>query len=191
MRLPQELVGYIIGLLRDDPRILIQASLVSRTWLGRTRSHLCESLKSTRSKSLSSNPSHFPPLCGYVKAFHFMWPEISTNPPAVLDCFEQSELHTLALHSCELHRLREQTIRRSFAKFPCASIRALELREISTTHRTSLILLSLFPSVDNLTISPNLWGGEILGPGLWRNDDNGIQHIPPTPQRKFQVPRAS
>jgi hypothetical protein len=149
---------------------------VSRAWLGRARSHLCESLKITLLKVLSSDPSYLPPLCGYVKAIHFTWPEASTNPPAVLDCFEQSEPHTLALYSCELHKLDEQTIRRSFAKFPCASITTLELHDISPTHETLLILLSLFPNVDDLTISPHRWW-EHGPPGLQENDHDEIQHI--------------
>ena len=89
----------------------MQASLVSRIWLGRTRSHLRELLKITRSKLFSSSPSHLPPLCGCVKTLHFTWLEASTNPPAVLDCLEQPEPHTLALRSYKLHSLREQIIR--------------------------------------------------------------------------------
>ena len=111
VHLPQELVDYIIDLLHDDPRTLMQAPLVSRAWLGRTRSHLCETLKITRSKLVSSSPSHLPPLCGYVKTLQFTWLEPSTNLPAVLDCLEQPEPHTLALRSCELHNPREQIIR--------------------------------------------------------------------------------
>jgi hypothetical protein len=176
MDLPQELVDHVIDFLHDDPRTLAQASLVSRARLGRARLYLCESLKVTLSKLISSDPSYLPPLCGYVKTIHFTWPEASTNPPAVLDCFEQSEPHTLALYSCELHKLDGQTIRRSFAKFPCASITTLELREISTTHRTLLILLSLFPSVDNLTISPNRWW-EHGPPGLQEHNGDELQHI--------------
>ena len=172
MHLPQELVDYIVDFLHDDPRTLIQGSLVSRAWVGRTRSYLCETLKITRSKHVSSNSSHLPPLCGYVKALHFTWPGGTTEPPPLLDCFEQSELHTLVIHSCQLAALNEQTIRRSFAKFPCASITTLELHEISPTRKTLLILLSLFPNVDDLTISVSRWWEEISGSDLWEYEDD-------------------
>ena len=39
--------------------------------------------------------------------------------------------------------------------------------------------LSLFPHIDDLTISPNLLEEEISRPGLWGNDDDGIQCISP------------
>ena len=172
MDLPQESVDHVIDLLHDDPRTPVQASLMSRAWLGRARSHLCESLRITIPKLLCPNPSHLP-----VKTLHFTWPRASINSSAVLGCFEQSDPHTLALYSCKLHKLGEQTVQRSFAKFPCASISTLEIREISTTLRTLLILLSLFPNVDNLTISPNRWW-EHGPPELQVNDDE-IQHIPP------------
>jgi hypothetical protein len=137
----------------------------------------------TRPKHFFSDPSHLPPLCGYVKALHFTWPRLrdAIDPSAILDCFERSEPHTLALHSCEPHDLGEQTIRRCFAKFPRASITTLELHEISSTHGTLLVLLSLFPNVDNLTISPGRWWE--CGPvhGLGKNDNDGIvQHISPS-----------
>jgi hypothetical protein len=176
MHLPQELVDYVIDFLHDDSRTLIQASLVSRAWLGRARSHLCERLDVTRPKLLSSNPSHLPPLCRYVKTLHLTWLKGAADLSAILDCFERSEPHTLALHSCELRDLGEQTIRQYFAKFPCASITTLELHEISPTRRTLLVLLSLFPNVDNLMISPNRWWE--YGPG--DDDADGIfQHISP------------
>ena len=177
MDLPQELVDHVIDFLHNDPRTLVQASLVSRAWLGRARSHLCESLKITLSKLISLDPSHLPPLCRYIKTLHFTWPGASINSSAVLGCVEQSDPHALALYSCKLHKLGEQTIQRTFAKFPCAPISTLEIREIFTTHRTLLILLSLFPNADNLTISPNRWR-EHGPPGLQVNDDE-IQHIPP------------
>jgi hypothetical protein len=139
-------------------RELSYTRLAFRTWLGRTRSHLCKPLKIARSKLLSSNPSHLPPLCGYVKTLHFTWPEASTNPSAVLGCFYQPAPLTLALRSCELHRLREDTLRRSFAKFSCTSITTLELHEIPLARRTLLILLSLFSDTDDSTIPPSLWG---------------------------------
>ena len=73
----------------------------------------------------------------------------------------------------------KQTTRRSFAKFPRASITTLELHAIPLTHRTLLILLSLFLNVGDLRISSKHWWEEIPGPGLWRDNDNEIQHISP------------
>ena len=172
MHLPQELVDYIIDFLHDDSRTLIQASLVSRAWVGRTRSHLCEPLKITLPKLFSLDLSHLPPLCGYVKALHFTWPEAPIDLSAVLGCFEQSGPRILALHSCEQSDLDEQTIRRSFAKFPCASITTLELHEVSPIYRTLLVLLSLFPNVDDLTISVGRWWEEISGSDLWEYEDD-------------------
>ena len=174
MHLPQELVDYIIDFLHDDSRTLIQASRVSRAWVGRTRSHLCEPLKITLLKLFSLDLSHLPPLCGYVKALHLTWPEVVIDSSAVLGCFEQSGPRILALHSCEQSDLDEQTIRRSFAKFPCASITTLELHEVSPIYRTLLVLLSLFPNVDDLTISViRRWTD------LWENNDGVLQHISP------------
>jgi len=99
MHLAQELVDYIIDFLHDDPKDLIRVSLVSRAWVGRARTHLCGSLKITRLKLESLNPSYLTPLCGYVKSLHFRWPRPFIAPPAALNCFELSELHTLAIHS--------------------------------------------------------------------------------------------
>ena len=182
MYLAQELVDYIIDFLHDDPKSLIQASLVSKAWVGRTRTHLCETMTIIRSKFMSAGPSHLAPLCGYVKTLHFRWPIDNTDPSAILDCFELSQLHTLAIHSCELHSLDEQTIQRCFAKFPGASINTLELHDISPTHRTFLTLLSLFPNVDNLTISVNRWWKDRprRGPFIMNDsDDEVVQHISP------------
>lgn len=180
MHLPQELVDSVIDFLHGDPRSLIQASLVSRAWLGRARTHLCEHLDITHPKILSSNPSHLAPLCRYVKTLHPTRLKGAVDPSAISDCFERSEPYALALHSCELCDLGEQTIRQYFATFPCAPIITLELHEISSTHRTLLVLLSLFPKVDNLTISPNHWWE--YGPG--DDDADGIfQHISPPPFR--------
>ena len=165
MHLAQELVDYIIDFLHDDPETLIQASLVSRAWVGRTRTHLCESLKITSPKLSSSNPSCLTPLSGYVKTLHFTWSRDLANPSAVLDCFEQSEPHTLAIYSCELRSLDEQTIQRCFANFPCASITTLELHDVSPNRGSFLALLSLFPNVDNLTISVNRWWADKPGFG--------------------------
>jgi len=160
MHLAQELVDYIIDFLHDDQADLIRVSLVSRAWVGRARTYLCESLKITSRKLSSLNPSYLTPLCGYVKILYFVWSRNLTDPPAVLNCFELSELHTLVVHSCELPILSEQTVRRCFAKFPRASITTLELRDISLAHRTPLILLSIFPNVDNLMISIDRWWAE-------------------------------
>ena len=178
MHLAQELVDYIIDLVQDDPTTLLRVSLVSRAWVGRTRAYLCESLKITHSKLSSSDPSCLAPLCGYVKILHFAWPRGTVDPSSILDCFEQSEPHTLAIHSCELHSLDGQTIRRYFAKFPCASITALELYDISPSCETFLILSSLFPNVDDLTISVNEWED---GPGSEYQEI--IQHFPSPPLR--------
>jgi hypothetical protein len=161
MHLAQELVDHIIDLLRDDPMDLMRVSLVSRAWVSRTRSYLCKSLEITPRKISSLNPSHLTPLCGYVKTLYFTWPRDLTDPSAVLDCFESSELHTLVVYSCVLPILGERTIRQCFAKFPRASIITLELRDISLAHGTSSILLSIFPNVDNLMISVNRWWAEI------------------------------
>jgi len=165
MHLAQELVDYIIDFLHNNPEDLKRVSLVSRAWVSRARTHLCESLKITRLKLESLNPSYLTPLCGYVKSLHFTWPMDLTGPPAALDCFGISELHTLTIHSCELHNLNEQIIRQCFATFPCASITTLELHHISPTHRTLLTLLSMFPNVDNLTVSVNRWWADRLDPG--------------------------
>ena len=162
MDLAQELVDYIID-LHDDPTTLLRVSLVSKAWVCRTRAYLCESLKITHSKLLSSDPSHLAPLSGYVKTLQLEWPGYATDPSAILGYFEQSEPHTLTIHSCELRGLDEQTIRRYFAKFPCTSITALELHGISASHETVLILLSLFPNVDDLAVSVTEWD-EGLGP---------------------------
>jgi hypothetical protein len=171
MHLPQELADYIIDFFHDDSRTLIQASLVSRAWVGRARSHLCESLKITLPKLFSLDLSHLPPLCGYVKALHFTWPGAAIDSSAVLGCFEQSGPHTLALHSRELSDLDEQTIRRSFAKFPCASITTLELYEVSPIHKKLLVFLSLFPNIDDLTISViRRWTDS------WEDDDDEVDH---------------
>ena len=178
MYLAQELVDYIIDFLHDDPITLRQVSLVSRSWAGRTRIHLGETLKITRPIPLSSNTSHLPPLSGYVKTLHFTWPSNTTDPSTILDCFEQSEPRTLSIHSCELRALDEQAIRRCFTNFPCPSITALELHSISSTHETLLILLSLFPNVDDLTISVNRWSGRGAP-----NENTIIQRIPHPPLR--------
>ena len=154
--------------------------LAPRAWLGRTRSHFCKFLKITRPKLPSSDPSRLPPLRRYVQILHFTCPSDATDPSTALDCFERSEPHTLALRSCDLRDLGEQTVRRCFARFPCTSITTLELREISLTHGTLLVLLSLFPNVDNFTISPNhRWE---YGPGN-DDDDKILQHVSPSPIR--------
>ena len=44
------------------------------------------------------------------------------------------------------------------------------------THRILVILLSLFPNVGDLMISPNLRRGEVPDLGLWGNNDDEIQH---------------
>ena len=130
VHLAQELVDYTIDFLHDDPTTLLRVSLVSRVWVGRSRKYLCKSLKIDDSKFLSLNPSHLTPLCKYVKTLHLTWPT-NTSPSVVLDCFERSGLHTLVIHSYKLHTLHERTMRRSFAKFPCTSITALQLHDIS------------------------------------------------------------
>ena len=175
MDLAQELVDYIIDLVHDDPATLLRMSLVSKTWVCRTRTYLCKSLKITHSKLISSDLSHLAPLGRYAKTLQLEWPGDTTDPSTILDCFEQSEPHFLAIHSCELRGLDEQTIRRYFAKFPCTSITALELHGISATLGTLPILLSLFPNVDDLTISVAEWSNK---PGSVGNENESIQQIP-------------
>ena len=184
VHLAQELVDHIIDFLHDDPAALLRVSLVSRVWVGRSRTHLCESLKISLSKIPPLDPSYLTPLCGYVKTLHFTWPTDATDPSTILNSFENSEPHTLAIHSCELHNLDEQTIRRYFAKFPCISIKALELHGISLTRGTFLIFLSLFPNVDDLIISVNCWWQREQSPGLLgSNNKEIIQPISPLPLR--------
>ena len=173
LHLAQELVDYIIDFLRDDPTTLLQVSLVSRAWVDRTRTHLFESLSITDSKLSSANPYYLTQLCKYVKTLHFKWPT-NANPSSILNRFGRSRLHTLAIHFCELHTLDEQAIRRCFAKFPCTSITSLELNYITSTNETFLILLSLFPNVDDLTISACEWKDE---PGA--NDNHIARRITP------------
>ena len=156
VHLAQELVDYIIDFLHDDPATLLRVSLISRAWVHRTRTYLCQSLKITYSKLSSSDPLYLTPLCKHVKALEFAWPTFA-DPSAILGCFEQSEPHTLAIHSCELYALREWAIQRRFSKFPCTSVTSLDLYNISLTRKTFLVLLSLFPNVDDLTISVNEW----------------------------------
>ena len=185
MDLAQELVDYIIDLIHDDPATLLRVSLVSKAWVCRTRAYLCKSLKITHSKLSSSDLSHLAPLGRYAKTLQLEWPGDTADPSAILDCFEQSEPHFLAIHSCELRGLDKRTIRRYFAKFPCTSITALELRGISATLGTLPILLSLFPNVDDLTISVAEWSNK---PGSVGNENETIQQIPPpAPQGEFQV----
>ena len=173
VHLAQELVDHIIDFLRDDPTTLLRVSLVSRTWVCRSRTRLCESLKITHSKLIYLNPSYLAPLCKYVKTLHLTWPT-NYDLSDVLDCFGRSGLHTLVIHSCALHSLHEWIMRQSFAKFPCTSITALHLYDTSPSHGTLLILLSLFPNVDDLSISAIDWKD---GPDS--DDDESAQLISP------------
>ena len=182
MHLAQELVDYIIDFLHDDPRTLTQACLVSSAWVGRTRTHICESLKITRFKFWSLNPSYLTPLCGYVKMLHLTWPGDLIDPSPVFDCFEQSEPHTLAIDSCELQNFSEYTMQRCFENFPCGSITTLELYDISPTHRTLLTLLSLFQNVDDLTISVNRWWKDRPDVSSFGGSDNETTQCPSPPR---------
>ena len=177
MDLAQELVDHTIDFLHDDPTTLLQVSLVSRAWVSRTRTHLFESLEITHSKLSSSDTSYLTSLCGYVKTLRFTWPTDTADSSAssILDCFERSRLHTLAIQCCELYNLDERTMRRCFEKFPCASITALELHNISPTSETLFILLSLFPNTDDLTITVNEWKDRSDGP----KDHEIVQRISP------------
>ena len=192
MHLAQELVDHIIDFLHDDPRSLLRVSLVSRVWVGRTRTYLYDSLKITRSKLFFLNFSCLTSICGYVKILHFAWPKDATDPSTIFDRFEQSKLHTLAIHFCELRDLDRQIIQRSFAKFPCTSITALELHDTSPTQGTFLTLLSLFPNVDDLMISVNnRWKDESIPDPLENVGDDIIQPISPPRLRgsfKFSDP---
>ena len=152
---------------------------MSRIWVSCTRTHLFESLKVTDSKFSSLDPSYLTPLHGHVKTLHFTWPADATKLPAILDCFERFKPHTLVIHSCEPHNLDEQTIRRYFAKFPCTSITALKMLDICLTHRAFLILLSVYPNADDLTISVALWWKEKPSPGQLGNDSETIPRISP------------
>ena len=174
MHLAQELVDYVVDFLHDDPTTLIQLSLVSKAWVGRARMRLCETLHITRRKLIFADLSFLAPLCGHAKIIHLTWPTDLPNPVAVMDCFEQSKPHTLAIHSCELRSLDEQTIRRYFAKFPCATITTLAFHAVSPTHRVFLALLSLFPNVDNLLISVNRCWGDRPSPVRLEDDYNEI-----------------
>lgn len=183
MHLAQELVDLIIDFLHDDPKTLTQMSLVSVTWVSRTRTHLCKIMEIPRRKFISSNLSYLTPLCKYVKTLRFTWPTGDTDPSAILDCFEHSELHTLSIISCELHSLDEQTIRQCFAKFPCPSITTLELHDISSGNRAFLTLLSLFPNVDNLTIPVDHWWKDSPGHGPLIIPDSGNEVVQPISPR--------
>lgn len=167
MHLAQGPADYIINLLRDDPVALIQVLLISRAWVGRVRAHICETMTIARGKLVALNPSFFAPLrTRQDPPFHMAMKYHRSIRIRSLDCFEMSELHTLVISSCELHSLDEQTIRRCFAKFPCPSIITLWSHDISSTHRTSLALLLLFPNVDNLVTSLNRWGKDRPGRNL-------------------------
>ena len=188
MHLAQELVDYIIDFLHDDRATLILLSLVSRAWVGRSRVHLCETMKITRRKLISSNLSYLAPLCGDAKILHFTWPTDSTDPSVVLDCFEQSKPHTLALHSCELYNHDDQMIRRFFEKFPCTSVTTLELHDISPSHRTFLVLFSLFPNIDDLSISVRHCWSVRPASGQFGNNNHeiGQRTSPPRFSRSFK-----
>ena len=174
MHLAQELVDYIIDFLHDDPTSLIQLSLVSRAWVSRARVHRWETMKIIGQELTFSNLSYLPPLCGYVKVLRFRWPTGSVQASTALDCFEQSTLHTLIIFSREFYLLDEQTIRRCFAKFPCGSITTLQLHDISPIHRNLIVLLSLFPNADNLSISVSRYWGTAPNPDRLGNHDKEI-----------------
>ena len=181
MHLIQDLVDHTIDFLHDDPKSLIRVSLVSKAWAGRTRPHLFRTMKITRANLSSSDPSYLAPLCRYVGILNFQWPKDTTNPSTALDCFEQSErLHTLAIYPCELHRLNEQTILRRFAKFPCASTVTLQLRHVTSTPRTFLAFLLLFPNVDNLTIHASGSWTDVPGPPVVEGGGDQV-HQPVSP----------
>jgi len=99
-----------------------------------------------------------------LPAPHITW-KGHDDPSSVLDCFELSEPHTLAINFWELHNPDEETIRRCFAKFPGASITTLELHSVSLTHRTLLTFLSMFPNVDNLTVTVGRWWTDLSAYG--------------------------
>jgi hypothetical protein len=145
---------------------------VSRAWVGRSRIHLCETMKITRPKLIFSNLSYLTPLCGYAKTHHFTWPGVGADPSSILDCFEQSKPQNLAIHSCEPLDLNLQTIRRYFAKFPCTSITTLEFHDISPTDRVFLVLSSLFPNADDLSVSVYR-----CGPGPAQLGDSEIEIV--------------
>ena len=120
-----------------------------------------------------SDLSHLTPLCGLTKILRFAWPMDGTYTSAVLSCFEQSQLHTLAISSFPLGCLSGQMIRQYFSKFPCTSVTTLALHDIHPTNRALLVFLSLFPNVDNLSISVNHWIHR-SGSALVGNDDDEI-----------------
>jgi len=154
MHLAQELVDYAIDLLHNDPVTLIQVSLVSRAWVCRT---LTQDHTPQSQPLVPLSPSYLIPLCEKVRAPHFTW-KGHDNPSSVLNCFELSEPHTLAIPSWKIHdNLDEEAIQRCFAKFHCASITTLELHSVSLTHRTLLTFLSMFPNVENLTVMVDRW----------------------------------
>lgn len=165
MHLAQELVDHIIDFLHNHPTTLLQASLVSRAWVGRTRTHLFKTIRITRPEQVtSSNLSYLTPLCKYAQTLRFTWPGNTFDPASVLDCFKHSELLFLTIYSCfELRDLDERSIRRCFTMFPCTSIITLELCGIPPADGTILNLLSLFPNADNLTIS--VASSRKVGPG--------------------------
>ena len=173
MHLVQDLVDYITDFLHDDPATLMQTSLVSKAWVGRARVHLCETMNITNRKLVSLRLSYLTPLSGYVKTLYFPWPRDITKLPALLDCFEQSEPHTLAIDCWEAGNLDEQGVLGCFVKFPCLSITSLELLDVYPTLATPLILLPLFSNVDDLTISMCAWSRAMLIPveSEGRNDE--------------------
>lgn len=133
----------------------------------------------TNDKFQSLNLLYLIPLCNYVKTLHFTWPSDITNLSALLDCSEQSELHTLVVDSWELSGLGRQSIRQCFVKFPCLLITTLELLDIHPRSVTPLILLSLFPNVDNLAISAYPWWHALF---LASEDDGETTQAPSLPR---------
>jgi hypothetical protein len=59
-RLPQEIVDYIIDLLRNQTRTLIQCSLVSKSWVPRTRKHLLRTIMFEFRSELAAWEKAFP-----------------------------------------------------------------------------------------------------------------------------------
>ena len=156
-RLAQELTDYIIDFLHDDLDTLKQASLVSKAWLYCSRCHLFETLSIKYFKLTDLGPTDLATPCKYAKRLILLWTSDPVKASLMLNCFRESKIHTLAIHSCRVYHFDQPSLRQCFSTFPCASITSLELRSLFCQTRMFLALTSLFPNLDNLTIAVYRW----------------------------------
>ena len=155
--LPQEIVEQIIDMLVGDPNSLLSCSLVSTSWVHRSRHHLLAHIKLNSlsdlqlwfTVGLEPSSHHVRSLDLAQDEFRWIAPETLATIPNDFTPFYN--VRSLSLTGMDLTLFDERSLTRFFGNFS-ERLTSLSVNGLTAHPDTLLFFISMFPNLDNLKL---------------------------------------